>query len=532
MNIRDADHHAMEKALKMLDTISNPEVLREYSKMVLAHAARLEKRIAEYETEAQKKAEDLRFSFADKLSSLNKIVFDHGQERRKTKDRPFEPDYQSSAGAVREVLLHSEAILPPPKNDLKKAKLPRSEKIHELSESDKAQVLAEYGIADGRVEAMAGFYEESTEVTVVERTYIETRHKRQKYRVISNSEARPDEENKTIIVTARGPVKLLEGASYAVDFAVEVVSDKYLYHMPLERQIRQMERQGLITKPKTLYNLCAVSAAYLESIREKIKTEIRSENLCIHCDETPWPINNAKDSDGYMWILSNQMGAYYAFEPTRSGEVIGEILKGYSGSCLSDGYQGYNRLKSMKNVRLGNCWAHARRKFIECEENYPSESKEVLDLMDELFRIEHRATDYAHLKILRETDSKIFIEKIHEWLLRARPEARPESSLRKAIDYTLKYWSGLTEFLVDLTLPLTNNDAERAIRHAVMGRKNFQGSRSIDGADVTATLYTVIETCKRLALDPKSYLRYAITEAASGGDPLTPYELAKKERAS
>lgn len=522
----------MEKALQMLDTISNPEVLREYSKMVLAHAARLEKRIAEYEAEAQAKIEDIRFGFADKLSSLNKIVFENGQEKRKTKDRPFEPDYKDAEGSVRTVLLQSEAILPPPKKDPKKTPLPRCERIHELTEAEKLKVLAEYGITDGRVEAMEGFYDESTEITVTERTYLETKHRRQKYRVVSNAPKIADDERKTIIVTAKGPVKLLEGASYSVDFAVEVVSDKYLDHMPLERQIRQMERKGLNTKPKTLYNLCAVSAAYLEVVREKIKAEIRGASLCIHCDETPWPINNAKDSDGYMWILSNQMGAYYAFEPTRSGAVIGEILKGYEGSCLSDGYQGYNRLKVMKNLRLGNCWAHARRKFIECEQNYPTESKEVLDLMDELFRTEHRATDYAHLKILRESESKPVTRKIHEWLLKTRADARPESSLRKAIDYALKYWPGLTTFLVDVTLPLTNNDAERAIRHAVMGRKNFQGSRSIDGADVTATLYTIIETCKRLELDPKTYLRYAVLEAASGGDPLTPYELAKKERAS
>ena len=71
--------------------------------------------------------------------------------------------------------------------------------------------------------------------------------------------------------------------------------------------------------------------------------------------------------------------------------------------------------------------------------------------------------------------------------------------LVKAIDYCLKYWSGLTLFLKDLSVPLSNNDAERALRHVVMGRKNFAGSKSIDGADVAAVLYTVIESAKRVA---------------------------------
>lgn len=209
-NIRGAHSRAMGKALQMLDTISNPEVLREYSKMVLAHAARLEKRIAEYEAQSQAKIEDIRFGFADKLSSLNKIIFENGQEKRKTKDRPFEPDYKDAEGSIRTVLLQSEAILPPPKSDPKKAPLPRNERIHQITEGDKAKVLAEYGITDGRVEAMEGFYDESTEITVTERIYVETRHKRQKYRVVSNSENTTGTEQKTIIVTAKGPVKLLD----------------------------------------------------------------------------------------------------------------------------------------------------------------------------------------------------------------------------------------------------------------------------------------------------------------------------------
>ena len=64
----------------------------------------------------------------------------------------------------------------------------------------------------------------------------------------------------------------------------------------------------------------------------------------------------------------------------------------------------------------------------------------------------------------------------------------PSSGLVAAIDYCLRRWKELSAFKTTLALLLTNNDPERALRHVVMGSKNFGGRKSIDGADVAATL--------------------------------------------
>lgn len=64
----------------------------------------------------------------------------------------------------------------------------------------------------------------------------------------------------------------------------------------------------------------------------------------------------------------------------------------------------------------------------------------------------------------------------------------------------------------------------------MMGRKNFYGSRSIDGADVAATIYSVIESCKKVELDPRNYLRETIGLCAEGKLPLTPFEFAQSLR--
>ena len=84
----------------------------------------------------------------------------------------------------------------------------------------------------------------------------------------------------------------------------------------------------------------------------------------------------------------------------------------------------------------------------------------------------------------------------------------------------------MTEFLNDLTLPLSNNDAERALWHVVMGRKNFNGSKTINGADIAASIYTVIESCKRVGLQPSTYLKYLIEARWYGDEVKTPYELS------
>jgi transposase len=64
----------------------------------------------------------------------------------------------------------------------------------------------------------------------------------------------------------------------------------------------------------------------------------------------------------------------------------------------------------------------------------------------------------------------------------------------------------------------------------VLGRKNFYGSRSIDGADLAAIIYTLIESCKKVELDPREYLLTTIKLAAAGLGTETPYEMAKRQR--
>ena len=167
------------------------------------------------------------------------------------------------------------------------------------------------------------------------------------------------------------------------------------------------------------------------------------------------------------------------------------------------------------------CWAHARREFKPLEDHDPS-VKLILDLMDKIFAVERKAKSLDELGSLRTAESTLLIEQLKKELYNEYPQSRARSQKRKAIEYSLKRWSGLTMFLTDTRIPLSNNEAERTIRHAVMGRKNFYGSRNQRGAETAATLYTIIESCKKNEIDPRTFLLMSLERAVHGEELETP----------
>lgn len=463
-------------------------------------------------------ANQLKLQMEDQRTIFQKLIFGHGVETRsKDRARRTKEDEQ--------LTLHSQSLVPAPSVEetaaLKDQGVVHSMTTEEILEEAKARGLPEDA---NEWKEIPGLTEDSTEVTMIERQYILLRHKRKKYRHTPSKGT-----DREIIVTAKGPEKLLPGCSYSIDFALSVVRDKYEYHLPLERQTRAMEALGLKNMgTKTLFNLCRAVATHLEPVCSEIRRDILAANLCVHMDETPWPIFG-QDDDGYMWVLSNQAGSVYAFEPTRSGKVADEMLKGYEGPMLTDAYNGYDRFTKEEKVIVAKCWAHGRRKFFEIGELYP-ECDEILDLMKKLFAVEHEAKTYEELGILRQEKSKPLTDEIFNWLVAHKLRHLPESAFTKAINYHLKRWKEFTVFLTDVRIPLTNNEAERSIRHAVMGRKNFYGSKTINGADVAAVLYTVIESCKKVDIDPTTFIRQAILRNNHGELQITPLQFAKDLR--
>ncbi|MBM3484573.1 MAG: IS66 family transposase [Alphaproteobacteria bacterium] len=379
--------------------------------------------------------------------------------------------------------------------------LPIVEVVHELDEADKACPKC-----GGDLAAWAGQFEEADEIDVIERSFRIVRHKRQKYRCGCGE----------CIETALGAQKLVPGGRYSVDFAVEVAVAKYLEHMPLARQVRQMAREGLVVDTQTLWDQLFALYGHLVPTYDAILRQVLDAPV-IGADETRWRLMDEKGSTKWWaWSVCSPEAVAYRIFPERSTDAGAELLAGYRGIVVCDGYAVYPAVRERlardgASFTIANCWAHARRGFVEAESAYPK-AREVIELIGKLYEVEARASEKnLDLGELRRTESAPIVAEIKRWL--STTVATPKSSLGKAILYALELWPELELFLTDARIPIDNNATERGIRGLAVGRKNHYGSRSERGTKVAALFYTLIESAKLAGVNPKQYLREATRRA-------------------
>ena len=161
---------------------------------------------------------------------------------------------------------------------------------------------------------------------------------------------------------------------------------------------------------------------------------------------------------------------------------------------------------------VANCLAHGRRKFVDVVDSFPEECRYVLESLkkvyhnDELARVED-LTPAARLE-LHQTQSGPVMESLHRWLTRQLDDhlVEPNSSLGQAINYLLKRWEKLTLFLREPGAPLDNNICERALKKAILHRRNSLFFRSANGARVGDLFMSLIYTCQLCDANPLDYL--------------------------
>ncbi len=348
-------------------------------------------------------------------------------------------------------------------------------------------------------------FEKSEEVEIEHRHYFVRRNLRQKYKCACGH-----------IETALGPEKLQAGGRYSVNFAVNVAIDKYLFHLPLERQVRMMALEGLAIDSQTLWDQIERLGKHLEPIYQDLCANILQHPL-IGMDETHWRMLSGKASAKrwQAWASCTDKAVAYKILPSRSAEAAKNVLGDFAGIIMCDAYAVYDNLaKQNPKLRIAHCFAHVRRKFIEAEESFPEQAQEALAFISELYAIEREAHDTGppeslaeRRRILRKDKSRAVMQQLHDWAIVQR--VLPESSIGQAIAYMSQCWRGLQVFLSEPALAIDNNATERALRGLVVGRKNHYGSKSQRGTEIAALFYSLIESCKLNGVDPRKYLSAA-----------------------
>jgi transposase len=161
---------------------------------------------------------------------------------------------------------------------------------------------------------------------------------------------------------------------------------------------------------------------------------------------------------------------------------------------------------------LSQCLAHARRKYVELTETFPAEVRFVLETLREVYITDARARDQhldpAQRLQLHQDESRPRMAALEHWMQAqfAERKIEPNSALGAAILYMQKRWPELTLFLRVEGAPLDNNSSERALKKAILHRKNALFYRTLAGAHVGDVFMSLIHTAELNHVAPFDYL--------------------------
>src|SRR5271165_2999712 len=200
--------------------------------------------------------------------------------------------------------------------------------------------------------------------------------------------------------------------------------------------------------------------------------------------------------------------ALYFTGSRHAGENIAEVLKQRRAELPSpiqmcDALsRNVPKLPAGAEIVLANCLAHGRRQFVEVAENFPNECRYVLEMLGQVYGHDAEArecglTPDERLRLHQER-SRPVMDRLHAWLetQMAERKTEPNSGLGQAISYLLRHWQPLTLFLRKAGAPLDNNLVERALKRAVLHRKNALFYRTLNGAQVGDLFMSLIHTCQ------------------------------------
>jgi hypothetical protein len=275
--------------------------------------------------------------------------------------------------------------------------------------------------------------------------------------------------------------------------------------------VKRLE-QGRFTWPKGVG-----ARGKLELAPEALRTEIR-ESRYLQIDATHIKYQDPQKDhcpNGYLWAYhSPGRGVLFEWFPSRAAEGLDKMLGGYEGYIQTDGYGAYpswlnhpKHAREKAGILHAACWAHARRNFVEVPDN--SSARKVVKLIAKLYRTETELREQPELDraVHRRKHSAPVLERIKAILDREQPRQLPQSSFGKAIGYALERWDALNLYLEHATLEIDNNGVENAIRPTAVGKKNFLFFGSPNSGQTSAVIYSLIETCRKLGINPSDYLR-------------------------
>jgi transposase len=243
--------------------------------------------------------------------------------------------------------------------------------------------------------------------------------------------------------------------------------------------------------------------------------QIQNEALdaaVLHADETGWRVNG---KGHWLWCFSHARGTYYLIDRKRGRSVLARFFRrAFKGTLVTDFWAAYNAVVcSRRQV----CLAHLLRdlehveKYKRPSNNWPIFAKTLRRLIRDGFRLKARQTE------LTEPVYASRRNRLHERLDALIATDWKDSQAARLLKRFRRHRDHFFTFLDDPAVPADNNHGERAIRPAVIIRKNTYGNRSQRGADTQAVLMSIYRTLKQRSHDPLATITKALHEYLTTG---------------
>ncbi len=401
--------------------------------------------------------------------------------------------------------------------------LPSVEEVNEIPQDDR------YCPCCGELYEEFGTPDESEIIEIEVEAY--TRHiKNKKYKKTCKCSGQPG------ILTAPPAPRLIPKTDVGVSVWANVLLDKFQFMQPTNRLLAQWKLHDLDLPSGTITG----GLKRIQPMMEPVYKAIVDRNLLgkhWHADETRWQvfviIDGKTNHRWYLWVFVSDSTVIYVLDPSRAAHVPEAHFGVIAAGILNvDRYSAYKKMtKTAVRIVLAFCWAHVRRDFINASKDWSDLEKwgqQWIQDIGWLYHLNNRrleVRDQPDEWNRRQAELKQAIDQMKTQTDRELAADDVHLAVKKVLTSLRKHWDGLTVFVDNPDVPMDNNKAERTIRPAVIGRKNFYGSGAQWSGQLFVMMLSIFQTLEKWSINTHLWLN-AYLQACAENNGSTPADIS------
>lgn len=339
--------------------------------------------------------------------------------------------------------------------------------------------------------------------------------------------AMPD---KTGVIIGTLPALPVEKGNAGPGLLANIINEKYLYHMPLDRQRKKFKHEYNVEfSPSWLSDNVGKTVFWLQSVYDRYQ-EMLLKSTYLQGDETPLQVltrdGKGKTHKGYLWVYHDpiQHIVLFDYRENRSHKGPSDLLKNFHGTLQIDGYEGYADIIAKNGLVRAGCMDHVRRRFDKALSFNKTLASYALETMKAWYMVEREAKEqnlsFDERLALRKEKVAESMAAFKTWMQQQLAGVLPKSPIGLALQYALNQWEFFNPYLTDGRIELSNILIENAIRPVTLGRKNFLFAGSHNAARWPAVIYSLAAIAKNHGINPFDYFKELLAELpkATTGD--------------